>query len=382
MNSNGVQAVLNKEVENEQLYKGNGDGVITEPFNPKDVDIVTQAMVIANIVEELKDGGNIILDSDFQRIPDLWDDQKQSRLIESLIIKIPLPTFYFDAGDNENLVVVDGLQRLYAIKRFMALEKDDPKRLFLTGLEYLREYNGCSFEMLPPNIQKRIKSHVITAYIIRPGTPDKVRVSIFTRINTGGLTLEAAEIKNSVYRGQAANLLKELAHSDVFIQATRGKIDPSRMLDCEFVNRFMAFYLLGVERYAGNLEDYLNDAMIMLQKEAGDTLERCRKDFLKAMTYAHRIFGDTAFRKLNANGRYGRINKPLYDAVSVNLAELSEQNCEMLLERKERLLCSYAALLGDVEFLDIITNGTAKIQNVQSRHARIHEIFQEVLADD
>lgn len=126
----------------------------------------------------------------------------------------------------------------------------------------------------------------------------------------------------------------------------------------------------------------MNDAMIMLQKEAGDTLERCRKDFLKAMTYAHRIFGDTAFRKLNANGRYGRINKPLYDAVSVNLAELSEQNCEMLLERKERLLCSYAALLGDVEFLDIITNGTAKIQNVQSRHARIHEIFQEVLADD
>ena len=98
--------------------------------------------------------------------------------------------------------------------------------------------------------------------------------------------LEPAEIKNSVYRGQAADLLKELAHSDGFVQAARGKIDSSRMLDCEFVSRFIAFRLLGVERYGGNLEDFLNDAMIRLQKEDDDTLERCRKDFLKAMTYA------------------------------------------------------------------------------------------------
>ena len=116
MSSGKSRTRLDNEIENEQLYSENGDGVITEPFNPKDVDIISQPMVIANIVEELKEGGNIILDPDFQRIPDLWDDQKQSRLIESLIIKIPLPTFYFDAGDNENLIVVDGLQRLYAIK--------------------------------------------------------------------------------------------------------------------------------------------------------------------------------------------------------------------------------------------------------------------------
>ena len=79
--------------------------------------------------------------------------------------------------------------------------------------------------------------------------------------------MEPAEIKNSVYRGQAADLLKELAHSNAFIHATRGKIDTSRMMDCEFVNRFMAFFLLGVDLYAGNLEDFLNDAMIRLQKK-------------------------------------------------------------------------------------------------------------------
>lgn len=195
--------VKEPEIEEEQLYDGNGDGTIVEPLNPKDVDIVTRPMVISNIVDDLKDG-SIILEPDFHRIPDLWNDGKQSRLIESLIIRIPLPAFYFDSGVDEKLIVVDGLQRLYAIKRFMALEEDDPKRLVLTELEYLTEYDGYVFEQLPMNIQRRIKSQVITAYVIRPGTPDKVRASIFTRINTGGLTLRPAEIKNSVYRGQAA----------------------------------------------------------------------------------------------------------------------------------------------------------------------------------
>lgn len=370
------------EIEKEQLYSGTEEGVITEPFNPKDVDIVSQPMVIANIVEELKEDGSIILDSDFQRIPDLWSPQKQSRLIESLIIRIPLPTFYFDSAEDEKLIVVDGLQRLYAIKRFMALEQEDPKRLCLTGLEYLTEYEGCSFEMLPPNIQKRIKAQVITSYIIRAGTPDKVRTSIFTRINTGGLTLQPAEIKNSVYRGQAADLLKELAHSSEFIQATRGKVDPSRMLDCEFVNRFLAFYLLGIEQYAGNLECFLNDVLIRLQKESKETLEMCRRDFLKAMRYARSIFDETAFRKINSNGIFGRINKPLYDAVSVSLARLSLRDCEKLLENKNELNRKYIVLLKNKAFVDIITNGTAKIQNVEKRYLEINNIFQEVLVND
>ncbi len=376
-----IETEQTSPIEAEQLYLENTDGIITEPFNPKDVDIVSQPMVISNIVEDLKDG-SIILDPDFQRIPDLWNPQKQSRLIESLIIRIPLPTFYFDAGEDEKLIVVDGLQRLYAIKKFMALKEDDPQRLILTGLEYLTEYNGHSFEMLPPTIRKRIKEQVITSYIIRAGTPDKVRTSIFTRINTGGLTLQPAEIKNSVYRGQAANLLKELAHSHEFLQATGGKIDSSRMLDCEFVNRFLAFYLLGLEQYTGNLEEYLNNVMIRLQKEPKEQIEIFRQDFFKAMKYVNLIFGDSAFRKININGKYGRINKPLFDSISVNLAKLSANDCEKLLHNKSKLHDKYIALLQNKEFINAITNGTAKIPNVLNRYQQINKIFQEVLDDD
>lgn len=191
--------------------------------------------------------------------------------------------------------------------------------------------------------------------------------------------MQPAEIKNSVYRGQAANLLKELAHSEEFLQATRKKINPSRMLDCEFVNRFLAFYLLGLEQYAGNLEEFLNDAMARLQKESEDKLEVCRRDFLKAMKYANSIFGETAFRKINIDGKYGKINKPLYDAVSVNLAKLSENECEKLLMEKDELNRKYTMLLKDKDFVDIITNGTAKIPNVKERYMKINRIFREVL---
>ena len=307
----------NNEVEEEELYSGTSEKEITEPFNPKDVDIISQTMVISNIIDQLK-CGDILLEPDFQRHPDLWDAEKQSRLIESLMIRIPLPTFYFDSADEDKLIVVDGLQRLYAIKRFMVLDENDADRLRLTGLEYLKEYEGRKFEELPPNMQRRIKTQNLITYVIRPGTPEKVRTSIFTRINTGGLTLEPAEIKNSVYRGQAANLLKELAHSEEFKKATRDKIDPRRMLDCEFVNRFMAFYLLGTQHYSGNLENYLNDVMLRLQKEPKTDIEKYRGDFLKAMKYSASIFEENAFRKINVNGRYGQINKPLFDAVSVN----------------------------------------------------------------
>ena len=101
------------EIEEEQLYSEIYEEEIVEPFNPKDVDIISQPMVISNIVDQLK-YEDILLEPDFQRHPDLWNPKQQSRLIESLIIKIPLPTFYFDSTKDDKLIVVDGLQRLYA----------------------------------------------------------------------------------------------------------------------------------------------------------------------------------------------------------------------------------------------------------------------------
>lgn len=368
-------------VEQEQLYEEDEEVKITEPFDPRDVDIVSKPMVISNIVEQLK-CDDIILDPDFQRRPDLWDVVKQSRLIESLIINIPLPTFYFELCEDDRYVVVDGLQRLYAMKQFMALEETDPKRFRLKGLEYLSDFEGCLFEELPPKIQRRIKSQDVTAYVIRPGTPDRVKTSIFTRINTGGLKLEPAEIRNSVYRGRTAELLKELAHGEAFVRATRHKISSSRMLDREFVNRFLAFYVLGVNEYKGNLEEFMNDVLSILQKQPEGMLDQCRMDFTKAMVYAWNLFEDHAFRRKRTDGTYATLNRPLFEAVSVNLAKLDEEECQILQKKKEQVNAKYEELLDNTEFIAAISNGTAKIGNVRTRHKMIRDMFRRIIEHD
>ena len=369
-------------IEKENLYGTgkNDEAEITEPFNPKDVDIITQSMVVANIIERLRDD-RILLEPDFQRYPDLWDDRKQSRLIESLIVRIPLPSFYFDYdNDNDIYTVVDGLQRLWAIRRFAAIGEDDPDRLRLKDLEYLPELNGKKYEELPMVFQRRIREQIIVAYVIRPGTPDNVRTSIFTRINTGGLQLTPAEIKNSVFRGKPANLLKELAYSDEFVRATGGKIKKTRMLDCEFVNRFLAFYLQDLAGYPENLESFLLSVLSDIKEYSFEQLEECRYAFKKAMTTAYDVFGELAFRKIQKNGSYGKINKPLFECVSGRFARMTEEECAELVKKKELFLKKYKKLLTTPEFIDVITNGTAKKVSIEKRNKELDRIIQETLS--
>ncbi len=375
------------EPEEEQLYEIDEpeEGEITEPFNPKDVDIVLETMVVTNLIDRLKDDredGKIVLDPDFQRKANLWDDQKQSRLIESLIVRIPLPSFYFDYDDNhDNYIVVDGLQRLWAIRRFCALEKDSPEKLRLTGLEYLKEYEGKFFEELPTVIQRRIREQSLITYVIRPGTPEYVRNSIFTRINTGGIQLTPAEIKNSVYRGQAAELLKELAHSREFVIATNQRVDTSRMMDCELVNRFLAFYVQDINDYKDNLELYLNSVLLKLKRAKPDDLQVYRDAFFRAMELSHSIFGKTAFRKFlkGHNDRYGQLNKPLFECVSVCFARLSAEESKILLQRKESFLWRYIELIKSPKFEKAITNGTAKRNSIDIRYREMNRIIMETI---
>lgn len=367
------------EPENPYGNGSPGEAEITEPFDPKDVDIISNTMVVSNIIDRLKDG-RIVLDPDFQRRPDLWNAQKQSRLIESLIIRIPLPSFYFDYDDeNDNYIVVDGLQRLRAIQRFAALDAGHPERLCLAGLEYLTEFEGKYYDELPKNLQRRIREQTIIAYVIRPGTPENVRNSIFTRINTGGTQLTPAEIKNSVYRGQAANFLKELAHSEAFIRATNGKIKPDRMLDCEFVNRFLAFYLLDLNNYRDNLEQFFNEVLLKLKAASPQELNDYRSAFFKSMETAYTVFGKVAFRKLQANQKYGRINKPLFECVSVCLAKLTGKECETLCKNKDVFLKKYKQLLCTASFIDVITNGTAKRTSIEQRNNDLNRVIYEAI---
>lgn len=373
-----------EEVEKEEkLYGDTNNAVVAKPYNPLDVDIISQQVVLRNIFDRLVHN-EIILDPDFQRNDQLWSPKQQSRLIESLLIRIPLPTFYFDCTLDETWTVVDGLQRLTALNNFVVRKKDDPLKLRLTELEYLSEYENLSYEELPRMLQRRLQEQTVFAYIIRPGTPDKVKTSIFERINTGGLSLNAAEIRNSVYRGTAAKAVRDMADFDEFKQATRFKISPARMLDREFTARFAIFYLLGYENYKGNMEEFFATGMSFLNQMKYDSAEvtKMLNSFKESMVLAQNVFGEYAFRKylknINDKWIFGPINRAVFECVSVCFAKLNNDARCKITENAVKFFDGYKQLFAG-DFYSGINSGTGTEEHVNIRYKEMNKFISEFL---
>jgi len=354
-------------VEVEKIFSN-----IVKPFDPKTIDIQTKHMILEVIFRRLRKN-EIDLLADFQRSPDLWDETQQSRLIESILIRLPLPAFYFDGSDDSKWQVVDGLQRLSTFKNFIV-----DKKLRLKNLEYLEQFNNKKFDELPRDLQRRIEEHEIIAYIINPGTPIDVKYNIFKRINTGGLVLEPAEIRHALNQGTPANFIRELSQLKEFKEATNNSIPTHRMLDRDFVTRFIAFYLHPANEYKGNLEEYLNSAMSDLKHLNPDQLAEIKQNFTAAMVTAIKIFNKEAFKKIKS----ADINKALFEVWSVLLAKLTKEQQRALINNAVLVKKYFADLNHDRIFTNSISQGTGEKKNVMIRFSKINALINKVLNND
>lgn len=338
---------------------------IKEPYDPDKVDIVSLTMTISLLLDRIKND-EIDLNPDFQRKAGLWDDTKKSRLIESILIKVPLPVFYFDSRIDEKWTIVDGLQRITTLNEFIV-----KKSLKLTNLEYLNEYNDSSYEDLPRNMQRRILECQIQTYCIRKGTPDDVTISIFKRINTGGLVLSLAEIRNCIFHGIAGNLVKDMANLESFKEATRYRISPERMDDRDLATRFTAFYVLGYNSYDGNMDLFLENGLTKIKKDySNEKAKELLSIFDRTMQCCKAVFGDYAFRKKILNTdieKYGPLNKSLFECVSSCFGLLSSDEQELIIKNKEDFFAEYKKLF-DSPFYWAINSATGSIDHVKLRH--------------
>lgn len=377
MSMEDIQMQDNQEVEVENLTGGKSTEEITKPFNPNEIDVDISTVNLGSLIDQLEND-EIDLQPDFQRVTDVWDNVKKSRLIESILLGLPLPSFYFSENPvSQKLSIIDGLQRICAIRDFV-LEKENP--LKLEGLQFLKNFEGFTFSQLARPEVKRIKSLKITMNTLRKGTPLDVKYIIFQRVNTAGVPLTPQEMRHALNQGPAAIFIKELADMESFKKATNYSVESKRMQDRDFVNRFIAFFI-GYQDYMGDLDMFLNDKMGELNKMTSEQRDDIRVSFDKAMKCCYEIFKKDTFRKrYKQEDRRKPISKSVYDTLSVNIAWLSDEEQLMLLKNAEAFKTGMIRLFNDERFNFSISTGTGQKYNVDLRFTMVKSLIKEIIS--
>lgn len=316
----------------------------------------------------------INLNPDFQRAF-VWDIEKQSRLIESVLIRIPLPAFYLDATEQTKWSVVDGLQRLSTLYKFWKNE------FRLKGLQFLTELNGTSFDELPAKFKILLEDDTsLQFYNLMPGTPIEAKYTIFSRVNTGGMQLTAQEIRHALTQGKVTPWLKEIAHSEKFIKATGGAVESRRMSDRELALRGLAFMNSGIENYRkfSDLDSFLIEEMENLNKKTPEELNNIKNKFESSLEKVTSIFGKYSFRKFYViGGRRSPLNKALFEAWITGVSIHSEEN---LRNKKELIIENFIKTINiDMGFIKSISSGTGSYFSVEKRFNTIAKILKESL---
>jgi hypothetical protein len=313
--------------------------------------------------------GQYVMNPDFQR-DFIWEDDKQSKLIESVLMRIPLPVFYLAEDDKGRMVVVDGLQRLSTFDRFL-------KNELKLQLPDQKELHGKYFRELSPKLQNRVEDCNLIIYIVDAKVPERARLDIFERVN-GGVPLTRQQMRNCLYMGKATAFLKAEAASDLFKAATGDSLQSSTMRDREFVNRFAAFRLLGYTTYDNKdeMDGFLAKALTRMNQMSAEELASLSAEFRNALRINDAIFGEHAFRKHRpGQDRRSVLNASLWDVMTTGYCQISEPHA---LAHAEAFKERFFKLLEEDHFNRSITYGPNSANQVHHRFEVINKLFQEV----
>ncbi|MDX9722495.1 MAG: DUF262 domain-containing protein [Myxococcota bacterium] len=346
-------------------------GVTHDPWDPEAIRIHTKTFSLHQVVEMIDDG-DIDLAPDFQR-QYVWKDAQRWGLIESLLLGIPLPSFYFNEDETGRFQVVDGVQRLTTIHRFF-------KGQFALGkLAYL-DLEGSRYEELDAVSRRRLKLTQFVIHVIDPQTPYRVKFDVFKRINTGGSPLSAQEIRHCMSRERSRSFLAELVALPEF-QAAMGKsvLNHPRMADREIALRLVAFHIIPVEQYRSHdsLDAFLGRVTELIDKLDDSRLSELKQLAVQALRNAEKVFGEFAFRKWSLGfERKNPINRALVESWGTALAtrELVSEEAAYALSGRDRALMTH-----DAGYLDSITGGTGDPNKVETRMRKAEELVQEVI---
>lgn len=322
---------------------------------PPDREVVTQNydLVVGSLIEQIKDS-DIILQPSFQR-GYVWSNSMASKLIESILLNVPIPPCYLSQNDDFELDVIDGQQRLQSIFRFMNNE------FSLSSLVIANELNGSRFHKLSTRLQRQIKTHTLRCVIVTNKSHPDVKFDIFERLNSNTSTLNAQELRNCLYRGPFNDLLRDLAVQPIWLKILGRKNPDKRMRGEETILRYFAFQRCGLSTYRTPLKNWLNDAAREFQNANEATIGDLREQWDNMLSTATILFEPSeCFRRPESKP----INKSLFDLVSHTASRLDARQAKSI---KRRFRREYYALLKTEEFEDLISRAVDHTKRTQRR---------------
>ncbi len=333
--------------------------------------IRNEVRTISDILRRIENN-YFIMQPDFQR-DFIWNVEKRSKLIESVLMRIPLPVFYLAEDKKGRNIVVDGLQRLMTFYTFIEGEF----KLFLPNQE---ELHGKRFEELSIKHQNRIHECNLVLYIVDSKVPEQARLDIFERVNSG-IPLTRQQMRNALYVGKATKFLRDEASTELFKEATGNSLNPMTMRDREFVNRFCAFSLLKLDDYNNKekMDGFLAQVLELMNKFDDKQFESLSVIFQRTLHNNYNVFGRHSFRKHKPNqDNRSVLNASLWDVMSTGLSTIPEN---IVLKKKTALRQSFYRLMEDEEFVKSITYGPNSADKVRHRFHIMRRAFAEVFDD-
>ena len=311
--------------------------------------------------------GTLVLNPSFQR-GKVWSRMKQSELIESVLMGVPLPVIYLREDSKGNLIVVDGKQRLTSLFDFM-----DSKKGFAlsTKLKYTSDdLKKKKFGKLEPHLQRKIEDYTLLIYIISSSTPTYMMNEIFMRVNRNGVTLTQQELRNAVYEGKSTELLDKISKNLNIVVKTR-------MKDKYLAIRFIGLFLwkessdfnskFNFEEDYKNMSEFLDKVMLYLNSLDMVEIDKLYTLFYDAYQKSIESLGDRAFKRADSKA----VNMTIFEIWMYAMTFFDFQFIE---NNKHTFSMKYEEMVTDLDFIDNILFLRDMKERIKYRFDRIEEL--------
>jgi hypothetical protein len=352
------------------------DNPLVSSFHDAQAKLVVQtADLPLGTLADMVESGAIDLEPGFQR-RERWAADKQSALIESFLLNVPVPPVYLAEESDGTYTAIDGKQRLRAIADYLA------GRFPLRNLERLAEATGLRFENLPTEITNalRLRPFLRVVTLLKQTDP-MLKYEVFLRLNRGGEALNAQEIRNVAFRGPLNDKIYELSGSPFLRQQLKIQNDKSsafrEMSDAEYVLRFLALNN-GIEDFSGSLVREMDDFMRRKQIASQDEVLAITEPFTTALSRCDRLWDAQAFRRPEGQVWRDQTLAGMYDAQMIAVSTITQAAFENALLKKDDVIAGTRGLFDDDEFDKSVRSGTNTPNRIKYRVRKMKELLENI----